>query len=135
MIMKKKQFIICALVLTIICFSFLVALGETKKIAVPLPKDIEEQKFMEAAMSECVKMKYELQKEEGKTICRKEFYAGIQGYEISIMLSVAPGENGRKVMNVDGELIGNTLFITHKKPNLYQDLQQVENAVKKVSGI
>ena len=86
---------------------------------------------MEAAVSECMKMDYNRQKEKGKIILKKEANTGERRYEIFIKLSVAPGESGQKVMSLDGESIGDQLLMAHRGFSLDQDVKQVENAVKK----
>jgi hypothetical protein len=126
--MKIKKFIYDTFVLMVICLSFSIALGETAKKAIPFPQDIDEQKVMEVAIKECMKMDYDLQKEEGKTLFKKNNPPIIgTSHILLIKLSVVPGENGNKVLSLDGESIGHPQL----SPILDRDVRQIEKAVKK----
>jgi hypothetical protein len=131
--MKMIKVIFGAFVLTVICLSFSIALGETINKTVPFPQDIDEKKVMEVAMSECMKMKYDLQKEKGENIFKKIYTSQTDNKDsiYLIKLSVAPGENGQKVLSLDGEFIGHPVYSSFFGPNLNRDVGQVENAVKK----
>lgn len=126
--MKTKKIMLGIFILTVICFSFSIASGETVKKTISFSQDIDEQKVMEAAINECIKMKYDLQKVEGKTFLKKNYPPIIgKDYTILIKLSVVPGENGNKVLILDGESIGEPQL----SGLLNRDVKQIEKAIKK----
>lgn len=126
--MKTKKIMLGIFILTVICFSFSIASGETVKKTISFSQDIDEQKVMEAAINECIEMEYDLPKVEGKTFLKKN-YPPIIGKDhiILIKLSVVPGENGNKVLILDGESIGEPQL----SGLLYRDVKQIEKAIKK----
>jgi len=93
----------------VIFFSYSLALGDPLKRAISFPKETNGRELMQTAVSEGKNHGYVPKREEGKVVLTKKMPARhsvppVKIYQIT--LSIAPGEEGRKVLTLEGEYIG-----------------------------
>ena len=131
MITIKKIFY--AVILLAVCFVNSAVLGETVKRVVPCPQDINEKEVMDKAIGEGQKMGYNLKQEETKVVLTQSYRppeGSLSRWTVfRITLAIAPGEDGRKAVIIDGET--EKVAVWDHTRDLNNDVTQIEKTVKK----
>lgn len=106
--------------------------GDLEK-KVTIPREVNGREVMQAAVEEGRSLNYRPQREPGKVVLRKTMPArfGVGGERTyQITLAIAPGDEGRKVLTMAGEYIGDVRD-REIKACFECDLDQLEKAVQK----
>lgn len=135
--MKTKKMLICAGIILTICFSFSLASGQgmsSEKRTVLLPQGVDVKAVMEVGVNEGKKMKYDLKLEGDRSILHKAYRPNVamahQDHIYQISLTITAGEDGRKVLMMETEHLGDSSNPGWYGPNLHDDVSKIEKAVK-----
>ena len=118
--------------LLVIFFSYSLALGGPTNKTISFPKETNGRELMQTAVSEGKKHGYVPKREEGKVVLIKKMPArhSVPPEKIyQITLSIAPGEEGRKVLTLEGEYIGH-IQDREMMVCFECDIEAIEKAVK-----